>query len=143
MSEDGVMLGKAAAGLTALGLIGGAGTVIYDSSGDATVKIADPKIGTAQTVTIKGDGSKTFECPDGTQSKLDSTNIRAGRIKLTEQPVRRAMAKIERQYPSHRAPGPVADRYNALFDRDHLLVSAYNAEIREHNAILERECSLR
>ena len=37
------MLGKLAAGVAGLGLIGGAGTVVYNNHGDATVKIKNER----------------------------------------------------------------------------------------------------
>ena len=48
------MLGKLAAGVAGLGLIGGAGTVVYNNHGDATVKIKNEKTGRVQRVRIKG-----------------------------------------------------------------------------------------
>jgi hypothetical protein len=48
------MLGKVAAGVAGLGLIGGAGTVVYNNHGDATVKIKNEKTGRVQSVRIEG-----------------------------------------------------------------------------------------
>jgi hypothetical protein len=117
-------------------LIGGAGTVVYNNSGDATVRIQDQKTGQVQTVRITSGGQR-FSCPSGTREKLEPHDIRAGRITLTLQQVRREIRKIDDQYPGNVAPGPVVDRYNALVRRDDRLVAAYNAEVD----ILERDCT--
>jgi hypothetical protein len=135
------MIRRAAAGLAGLGLIGGAGTVIYNNSGDATVKIKDNATGKVQTVRIAGGNGRSFSCPDGERAKLEPYVIRLGRIKLTLRQVRREERKIEQQYPSDRAPHRVVVRYNALGRRDDRLVAAYNAEVDTHNAIIDRDCT--
>ena len=135
------MLRKAAAaGLAGLGLIGGAGTVVYHDNGDATVKIKDQRTGKVQSVTIHGGGA-TFSCPGGTRDRLEPYDIKLGRIKLTLQHVRRAERAIELQYPTHTAPSAVVDRYRALLRRDNRLVSAYNGDVDARNAILNRVCT--
>jgi len=58
------MLGKVAAGLAGLGLIGGAGTVVYNNHGDTTVKIKNDKTGRVQSVRIEA-GSR---CPAGIET---------------------------------------------------------------------------
>jgi hypothetical protein len=135
------MLGKAAAGLAGLGLIGGTGTVIYNNSGDATVKIKDDRTGRVETVHLTGSNGRTFSCPLGTGDKLEPHDIRAGRIKLTMLRVRRELHGLERRYPSHRGPHNVVVRYNALVDRHNRLVTAFNGEVDTHNAILLRDCT--
>jgi hypothetical protein len=135
------MIGKAvAAGLAGLGLIGGAGTVIYNNSGDATVKIKDDA-GRVQTVRLTGSNGRSFSCPLGTDDKLKPHDVMLGRIKLTLQPIRREEHAIERRYPSHRGPHNVVVRYNALLGRDHRLIAAYNVEVAAHNAVLRRDCT--
>jgi hypothetical protein len=134
------MLAKAAAGLAGLGLIGGAGTVVYNNSGDATVKIKDDKTGIVQTVRL-GEGGRSFSCPLGTNGKLEPYDIRAGRIKLTLKRVRRQEHAIERRYPSNEAPSRIAVRYNALGRRDDRLVDAFNVQVDTRNAILRRDCT--
>jgi hypothetical protein len=138
------MLRKAAAGLAALGLIGGAGSVVYANNGDATVKITNQKTGKAQSVRLRsvGDG---YLCPEATHDKLKAHDIKLGRIKLTWQPLRREARKLEREYPQDRqgvrhAPRAVVDRYNAIIRRDDQLVAAYNAEVHARNAMADREC---
>jgi hypothetical protein len=134
------MLKEAAAAVAGLGLIGGVGSVVYDNGGDATVKIRNEKTGVVQSVTIGGDGQR-FSCPAGTREKLEAHTIQAGRIKITQQQVRRQLRKLEAKYPDNVAPGPVVDRYNALVRRDERLLDAYNAEVDAHNAILDRDCT--
>jgi hypothetical protein len=134
------MLRKAAAGLAGLGLIGGAGSVVYNHNGDATVKIKDAS-GHVQTVRLGGGDGRAFSCPDGTSDKLREPDITAGRIKLTLQKVRREEAALERRYPHGRgASHRIAVRYNALVRRDNRLVDAFNAAIDAHNAILHEDC---
>ena len=128
------------AALTGLGLIGGAGSVVYNHNGDATVKIKDGS-GHVRTVQITSAGGKTFSCPSGTHDKTAPIDLEAGRIKLTLQTVRSAERKIELRYPSHTAPAAVADRYNALLRRDNRLVDAFNAQVDAHNAIVDRLCT--
>lgn len=67
--------------LAGLGLIGGAGTVIYNNNGDATVKIKDDRTRKVQTVRLGGAGGKSFSCPSGTREKFEPYDIRLGRIK--------------------------------------------------------------
>jgi hypothetical protein len=129
-----------AGGLAGLGLIGGTASVVYNSNGDATVKIKD-STGKVQTVNIGGAGGQTFSCPSGTHSKLEPYDIKAGRIKLTLQQVRRQEKRIEQQYPGHQAPDPVVTRYRALSRQDDRLVAAFNAAIDAHNAILDQDCT--
>jgi hypothetical protein len=133
------MIRKAAAALTGLGLIGGAGSVVYNQHGDAIVTIKD-KAGRTQTVSIASGGAR-FSCPGGTHDKVAAHDLRAGRIKLTLQQVRRTELRLERLYPDHNAPSSIVARYNALADRDHRLVTAYNAEIDAHNAIIDSDCT--
>jgi hypothetical protein len=133
------MLGKLVAGLAGLGLIGGAGTVVYNNHGDATVKIKNEKTGRVQSVRIEA-GGKEYLCPMGINEKLKPYDLAAGRIKLTLRQVRRVEHALLRQYPGG-APGSVVTHYNALGRRDDRLVAAYNREIRGHNAILRRDCS--
>jgi hypothetical protein len=132
------MLRKAAAGLAGLGLIGGAGNVIYNSNGDATVKIKDAN-GHVQSVTIAGGGA-AYSCPDGTHDKLASYDIRLGRIELTLRQVRRGEQTIEKQYPK-RAPHRVVVRYKGLVQRERKLVDAYNVQVDARNAILDADCT--
>ena len=134
------MLGKLAAGVAGLGLIGGAGTVVYNNHGDATVKIKNEKTGRVQSVRIEA-GGKSFLCPVGTDDRLRPYDLAAGRIKLTLRQVGRQERAIFRQYPSHRAPDSVVTHFNTLRARDDRLVTAYNGEIRSHNAILRRDCT--
>jgi hypothetical protein len=96
-------LGKLAAGVAGLGLIGGAGTVVYNNHGDATVKIKNEKTGRVQSVRIEA-GGKSFLCPLGMDDKLKPCDLAAGRIKLTLRQVRGEEHAILRQYPSHRGP---------------------------------------
>lgn len=134
------MLRRAAAGLAGLGLIGGAGSVVYGHNGDATVKIRDPQSGKVQTVHIGSGGGPRYSCPRGTHDRLAPYDIQAGRIKLTLLRVRRQELALERQYPSHRAPHRVVLRYRALRRRDDALIAAFNAEVDARNSILERDC---
>ena len=135
------MVRRAVAVLTGLGLIGGAATVAYNKHGDATVKIKDAA-GVVHTVTISGNGQKQFSCPSGEDSRLQSHDILAARIKLTLQGVRRSEHAIETRYPSaHAAPTAVILRYRKLHSRDNKLVDAFNAQIDEHNAIISRDCT--
>jgi hypothetical protein len=134
------VLGKVAAGVAGLGLIGGVGTVAYNNHGDATVKIKNDQTGRVQRVRIDA-GGKEFSCPLGIDDKLKPYDLAAGRIKLTLLGVRRQVRTILRQYPSQEAPGSVVNRFDALQRRDDKLVAAYNVEIRGHNAIIRRDCT--
>jgi hypothetical protein len=134
------MLGKVAAGLAGLGLIGGVGTVVYNNHGDATVQIKNNKTGRVQRVRIES-GGQEFSCPLGIDDQLKPHDIAAGRIKLTLLQVRRQERAIMRRYPSGVAPASVVDRVNVLNSRDGRLVEAYNVQIRAHNAIIRRDCS--
>jgi hypothetical protein len=133
------VLGKVAAGLAGLGLIGGVGTVAYNNHGDATVKIKNNKTGKVQSVRIEA-GGKTFSCPLGIDDKLKRYDIAAGRIKLTLRQVRGEEHVLLARYPAG-APASVVTHFNALRRRDDRLVAAYNGEIRSHNAILRRDCT--
>lgn len=133
------MLGKLAAGVAGLGLIGGAGTVVYNNHGDATVKIKNEKTGRVQRVRIKA-GGKSFLCPVGIDDKLKPYDLVAGRIRLTLRQVRREEHVLLAQYPGG-APASVVTHFNTLHRRDDRLVAAYNREIRGHNAVLRHDCT--
>ena len=120
--------------------MGGAGAVAYNNQGDATVKIKDAQ-GHVHSVVIKSNGGKGYSCPSGTGDQLRSHDITAGRIQLTLQEVRRSERAIERRYPGSRAPAQVIVRYKALIGRDNRLVSAFNAQVEAHNAIIDRNCT--
>jgi hypothetical protein len=127
--------------LTGLGLIGGAGTVAYNQHGDATVRIKDAS-GHVQTVNIGSNHAHSFSCPSGTHDKVAPLDIRLGRIKLTQQGLRRAERAIERKYPVHSTPPlAVIKRYKALLRRDDRLTTAYNATVDQHNAIIDKLCT--
>ena len=134
------MVRKAAGVLASLGLIGGAGSVAYNQHGDATVKITDQN-GQVHSVQISSANGTSFSCPSGTDAKLEPIDIRAGRIKLTLQALRRSERQVMTKYPTHTAPHAVVVRYAALIRRDDRLVDAFNAEIDAHNAILHRDCT--
>jgi hypothetical protein len=130
---------KIAAGLTGLGLVGGAGAVTYNDDGTAKVTITDGQ-GHKQSVQIGGGNGQSYKCPDGTEAKLESVDIRAGRIKITLQRVEKSLDAIEARYPGRKAPDAVVTRHNRLVKRDKALIHAYNASIDEHNMILETDC---
>ena len=133
------MIGRAVgAGLVGPGLIGGAGAVVYNDDGSATVTIKD-RSGQAQTVRLEG-GGKMFSCPDSTEAKISPYDVRLGRIDLTLRQVRRKEGQLERRYPDQTAPAPVVNRYNSLLRRDKRLVAAYNTTVDERNAIIDADC---
>jgi hypothetical protein len=129
-----------AAGLAGLGLIGGAGSVVYNNNGDATVKVKNDRTGKVESVQLHA-GGRSFSCPAGTRDKVEPHDLELGRIQLTLRQVRGQERKLERQYPNHRAPDAVVDQYNALVRRDNRLVDVYNAEVDTRNAILDRDCT--
>jgi hypothetical protein len=134
------MVRKVASGLAGLGLLGGAGSVVYNQHGDAIVKVTD-KSGHVHKVRIDA-GGKSFSCPSGTHDKVAAMDIRLGRIKLTLLGVRRTETTIERRYPANATPPrAVAVRYNTLRQRDHRLVVAYNAQVEAHNAAIRQDCT--
>lgn len=139
-SDKQTMIRKAAGILAGLGLIGGAGSVVYDHHGNATVKITN-KSGQVQTVHIGGAGGRMYSCSARTNNELSRYDIALGRIKLTLKPVRRSERQIGLRYPGHQAPDSVVRRFNALVRRDRQLVRAYNKEVAARNAILVRDCS--
>jgi flagellar capping protein FliD len=142
--------------------------VVYNDSGDATVKIKEN--GVTRTVKIGGasDGPG-YSCPkDVVEEKIDPTVKLAGRIKLTLHDVETQIDPLEAQidpleaqldtlnerYPGGTAPGAVASRYNSLLarykslssrynslvERAEGLESAYNRTIDKHNAVMAQEC---
>ena len=134
------MIGKAvAAGLAGLGLIGGAGTVIYNNSGDATVKVRDSATGKPLSVHLRS-GGHSFNCPDGERAKVEPNIVELGRIELTIRRLRREERKVERRYPSGLAPHPVVVRYKSMFRRDRRLVAAFNVDVDRYNATLNADC---
>ena len=134
------MVRKAVSALAGLGLIGGAGSVVYNQHGDATVKIKDAS-GKVHAVVIKSNGGKSFSCPVGTHDKVKQYDINAGRIELTLQAVRRSERAIDQRYPKNVAPHKIVVRFNALVKREGRLVDAYNAQVDAHNAIIDRDCT--
>jgi hypothetical protein len=135
------MIGRIAAGLTTVGLIGGAGAIVYDDDGTAKVTITD-KSGSEQTVTLGGAGDgKTYDCPAGTEDKLSHIDVEAGRIKITLREVRGDRRDIRKRYPGHAAPDPVAKKYNKLLRRERDLVRAFNVSVDKHNAVIDADCT--
>jgi hypothetical protein len=118
----------------------GAGSVAYNSHGDATVKIKDAN-GQVHSVVIKSDNGKSYSCPSETHDKVKQYDINAGRIELTLQAVRQSERAIERRYPKKVAPHSVVVQWRALVHREGRLVTAYNAQIDAHNAVLARDCT--
>lgn len=141
-------------GLAALGIIGGTATVVYDHSGNATVKVT--KNGVTRTVKVGGaSGGPGYSCPENViEEKINPTVKVAGRIKLTlhdvesqVDPVEALLESLKGRYPSGEAPDSVVTRYNGLVSRYNSLVdraeglrSAYNKAIAKHNALLAQEC---
>lgn len=141
-------------GLAALGLVGGTATVVYDHSGNATVKVTEH--GVTRSVEIKGSlGGPKYSCPeDVIEKKITPTVKLAGRIKLTLHDVESRLGPLQSQlntlkarYPSGEAPDPVVTRYNGLLSRYNSLVdhaeglqSAYNKAIDRHNTVMAQEC---
>lgn len=125
-------------GLAGLGLIAGAGHVVYNNHG-ATVQIEGPN-GQVQNVNIPF-GKKEFSCPAGTHDKTEPLLIRMGRIKLTLRGVDAELRRIDKKYPGSHAPHAVVVRYNADVRRGRRLVKASNATTDEYNAILEHDCT--
>lgn len=144
-------------GLAALGLVGGTASVVYNHSGDATVKVT--KNGVTRTVKVGGSsGGPTYSCPeDVIEEKITPTVKIAGRIKLTLHDVESQLDPLESQlntlkgrYPSGEAPDPVVARYNGLLSRYRSLVhraegleSAYNKAIDRHNEVMAQGCERR
>ena len=123
-----------------LGLVGGVGAVTYSDNGDAKVTITDEKTGKKESVELQAGDGKTFMCPPSATDRVDASNIRAGRMKITMRRVRGSIKALERRYPSGEAPDPVVDRYNGLARRHKRLGRAFNAEVDRHNAIIDAEC---
>jgi hypothetical protein len=111
------MLRQAAAGLAALGLIGGVGSVVWHN-GSATVKVKDAN-GVTHSTKLNMDGQQ-YSCPSGERDKVDALVEAAGRIKIT--------LKGVNQYAN-------PSRYNELVD-------AYNAKVDEYNSTLESDCEV-
>ena len=125
-------------GLAGLGLIAGAGSVVYNHHG-ATVQIKGPN-GQVQNVHIAF-GKQHYQCPSGEDSKLNPVLIREGRIKLTVQGLEADLRKIDRKYPGKHAPHSVVTRYDADVVRGRRLLKAYRAAVHEYNGILGRDCT--
>jgi hypothetical protein len=134
------MVGRIAAGLATVGLIGGVGAVTYSDDGTPTVTVEDH--GTKSNVTLPMlVGGKTYSCPASTEDKISPYDVNAGRIKLTLQRVRRQEKSIKERYPGTRAPKVIADRFNKLARRDDALVDRFNSAVDERNAIIRSDCT--
>jgi hypothetical protein len=146
-------------GLAALGLVGGTAAVVYNDSGEATVKIKEN--GVTRTVKIGGaSGGPSYSCPeDVVEEKIDPSVKLAGRIKLTLHDVETQIDPLESQldplksqidslesqldtlnerYPGGTAPGPVVSRYNSLSSRYNSLSSRYNSLRPRYNSLVDR-----
>jgi hypothetical protein len=134
------MVGRIAAGLVTVGLIGGVGAVTYSDDGTPTVTVKDHGTKSKVTLPMERDG-KTYHCPTGTQDKVSPYDVNAGRIKLTLQKVRQQEKAIKKRYPGTRAPKVIADRFNKLARRDDALVDRFNIAVDERNAIISRDCT--
>jgi hypothetical protein len=136
------MLKWAAAGIASLGLIGGTGAVVYHNDGEPTVKITNQRRGNAQSVRLETTGEK-FWCPKDLDDEIRAYDLKMGRIKLTNEPLRQKIRRIAHQYPSGVASDRVVDHYNALIRHERRLTAAYDAEVHARNALIDRECDPR
>ena len=107
--------------------------------GSSTVTFNDR--GHKSKVTLAASNGRSYSCPTTVEDKLDPVEIRMGRITLTLHRVRRSLKAIEAAHPDRTAPDSVVTRYNRLGDREKRLVAAYNANVAQHNAILETDCT--
>jgi hypothetical protein len=132
---------RIAAGLAGLGLIGGVGAVTHDDNGSAKVTITDH--GSKRTVILPTEvGGKRFSCPAGTTDKLSTVDELLGRIQLTLEDVRRDEKAIEDRYPERTAPPKaIVSEYKALARRDDRLVARFNRATKDHNAVIDSDCS--
>ncbi len=127
------------AGLAGLGLVAGAGSVVYNHHG-ATVQIKGPN-GQVHSVHLAF-GKQHFQCPPGEDSKLNPILIRQGRIKLTLNGLETDLRKIDHEYPTAKhAPHSVIRHYNADVSRGRRLLKAYRSSVHEYNATLARDCT--
>lgn len=107
------MLRWIATGAAALGLIGGAGAVVYNGDGSATVKIKGDD-GVTHTTTLPTDSNgPDYWCDDTASKHLKEYDVELGRIKVTQE-----------AHP---------ERYNDLVDE-------FNRLNAERNQVLETEC---
>lgn len=139
--DDSPVMRRILGGLVGLGLVGGAGSVIYNHHGGATVQIRD-KNGHVQNVQLDF-GKKSFSCPSGEQAQLEPLLIRQGRIKLTLQGVDKDLQKILKEYPGAHPniPHAVLVRAKSEYARVKPLVKAYRAAVDQYNAKLRRDCA--
>lgn len=127
-------------GLVGLGLVGGAGAVVYDGNGTPTVTIQEAN-GKKTTTKLDMENGKTYSCPLGIDDKLRPHDEQAGRAKITLKRVRTQEDAFEHRYGKSGAPGNAYARWQRLNARDDRLVHAYNVEIDARNAILDRDCT--
>lgn len=136
--------GLIATGVVGLGLVGGAGAVTYSDDGTATVRIDEhntPKDSSDDARTTFKTGGKTYSCPTRLGDRLESGDIKAGRIEITMKRNRKRLDAIDKANPDRVLPPAVYDEYQRRSKRDKALVAAFNDQVDLHNAILEVNCT--
>jgi hypothetical protein len=72
--------------------------------------------------------------------RVNSAKERVARREKVLKARRAAVRKLEKQYPSGKAPGYVVERYDRLFARANAQVSWTNKAIRQYNGVLREAC---
>jgi hypothetical protein len=98
---------------------------------------APPKV-----VTAKSSNGKTYSCSIGAVlDRVDEAHDEVTRRERVLRSRRAAVRKLERQYPSGRAPAAVVDRYDRLFARANAQVRWTNKAVARYNKLLRDECT--
>jgi hypothetical protein len=95
---------------------------------------------TAATHTVETNG-KTFSCSLLVLAPIDAAAARSKREKSSFTRLKRAINRINRQYPGKTAPASVANRFNSLLARYDASVTRFNADVDHYNRLLKDKCT--
>jgi hypothetical protein len=109
---------------------------------DATETATATPTATPRPVSARGADGRTYMCSYSVLDDVDAAKDRITRRQKILKARRAAVRRIERQYPSGRAPDAVVDRYDKLVARSNAQVDWTNKAVDQYNALLRKECDV-
>jgi hypothetical protein len=110
---------------------------------DATETATATPTATPRSVSARGSDGRTYMCSYSVLDGIDAAKARITRRQKILKARRAAVRRIERQYPSGRAPDAVVDRYHKLVARSNAQLDWTNKAVDEYNARLRKDCDVK
>jgi len=108
-----------------------------DKSGSSTPAGANAE----QETTATGADGQIYSCPRSSLARIDAAKDRIDRREQALKARRAAIRRLEKRYPSGKAPGAVVDRYNELVAREKSELRRVNRAVDQYNGLLRRACT--